>query len=49
MATKRKGILTSAGECWKHLRPENKRRFWKGERRAVKRDIRERTNADRER
>lgn len=40
MATKKKGILTRAKEWWKHLRKYNKRAFWKGERRAVRRDIR---------
>lgn len=46
MATKRKGILTTAREWWKHLRPYNKRDFWKRERRAasraVKREVAER-------
>ena len=35
MATVKKGMLTSAGEWWKHLR-EMKRTFWKGERKAAK-------------
>jgi hypothetical protein len=34
MATVKKGILTPAGEWWKHLR-WNKRTFWKGERQAA--------------
>jgi hypothetical protein len=38
MATKKKGILTSSPEWWKHLR-WIKRPFWKGERQAVKEDI----------
>jgi hypothetical protein len=38
MATVKKGILTSAGEWWKHLRPYGKRDFWKGERKAAERD-----------
>ena len=38
MATVKKGILTRAGEWWVHLRPYNKRDFWKGERRAAARD-----------
>lgn len=38
MATKKKGILTPAGEWWKHLR-WTKRPFWKKERRAAKTDI----------
>lgn len=37
MATMKKGILTRAGEWWKHLRPYGKRQFWKKERRAAKR------------
>lgn len=44
MATVKKGILTRAREWWKHLRPYNKRRFWKEERRASKRDATERVN-----
>ncbi len=40
MATKKKGVLTRAGEWWRHLRPYNKRRFWKAERRAAQRDAR---------
>lgn len=39
MATKKKGILTRAGEWWKHLRPYQKRKFWKRERKAVTREI----------
>ncbi len=35
MATVKKGILTRAGEWWKHLR-WTKRGFWKGERQAAK-------------
>lgn len=35
MATVKKGILTPAGEWWKHLR-WTKRSFWKGERQAAK-------------
>lgn len=38
MATVKKGMLTKAGEWWKHLR-STKRAFWKGERRAAKRQI----------
>ena len=37
MATVKKGVLTPPGEWWKHLR-WTKRRFWKGERQAGKRD-----------
>jgi hypothetical protein len=36
MATVKKGILTTAGEWWRHLRPFQKRKFWKKERRAAK-------------
>ncbi len=39
MATKKKGILTSSPEWWKHLR-KVKRLFWKRERQAGKRDAR---------
>jgi hypothetical protein len=42
MATVKKGILTRAGEWWVHLRPYGKREFWKGERKAAERDIRDR-------
>jgi hypothetical protein len=38
----RKGMLTAApspAECWKHLR-EFKRRYWKQERRAVRKLLR---------
>jgi hypothetical protein len=38
MATVKKGLLTSAGEWWKHLR-WTKRAFWKGERRAASREV----------
>ena len=38
MATVKKGMLTSAGEWWKHLR-WTKRVFWKGERKAAERDV----------
>jgi hypothetical protein len=34
MATKKRGILTSSPEWWRHLRPWVKRQFWKRERRA---------------
>ncbi len=37
MATVKKGMLTRAGEWWKHLR-RTKRAFWKGERQAAKRE-----------
>ncbi len=35
MATVKKGMLTTCGEWWRHLR-RKKRAFWKGERRAAK-------------
>jgi hypothetical protein len=35
MATVKKGMLTRAGEWWRHLR-RTKRRFWKGERQAAR-------------
>jgi hypothetical protein len=38
MATVKKGMLTPAGEWWKHLR-WTKRVFWKGERTASKQDV----------
>lgn len=38
MATKKSGILTSAGEWWVHLRPYLKRQFWKSERKATRKD-----------
>ena len=40
MATVKKGILTNAGEWWRHLR-WTKRPFWKGERRAGKQEARD--------
>lgn len=42
MATKKKGILTSSPEWWKHLRWV-KRRFWKAERQASKKDAKQQT------
>ena len=41
MAHKRKDTLVAAPEWWRHLRPENKRRVAKKERRAAIRLIRE--------
>ena len=40
MATVKKGILSRAGEWWKHLR-HTKKDFWHSERQAAKREIRE--------
>lgn len=39
MAHKRKDTLTKPPEWWRHLRPENKRRVAKAERRAARRKI----------
>lgn len=39
MATKKKGLLTTSGEWWKHLR-WMRRYFWKKERKAAKREMR---------
>jgi hypothetical protein len=41
MATKKKGILAKASEWWKHLRPYNKRTFWKKHRKAEQRICKE--------
>jgi len=41
MAHKRKGQLTTTGEWAKHLRNFLKRQFWKGERNAGKKVIRD--------
>jgi len=38
MATKKKGILTTTPEWWKHLK-WMKRTFWKAERKAAKNEI----------
>jgi hypothetical protein len=40
MATVKKGMLTAAGEWWKHLR-STKRKFWKRERGAARKDVAE--------
>jgi hypothetical protein len=37
MASKKKGVLTSAAQWWKHLR-WTKRQFWKKERKASRKD-----------
>ena len=39
MAHKRKDTLVSASEWWKHLRPYNKRKVSKAERREAKKEI----------
>lgn len=39
MAHKRKDTLTPSPDWWKHLRPFNKRKVAKAERRAAKKDI----------
>lgn len=41
MAYKRKGQLTVSGEWAKHLRKFLRRKFWKGERKAGKKIIRQ--------
>ena len=46
MANKRKGQLTSSKEWAKHLRKFWQRQFWKGERTAVKKLIREEIKAE---
>jgi len=43
MAHKRKGQLTSSPQWWKHLK-DWKRVFWKSERQAQNKDIKERKN-----
>ncbi len=40
MASKKKGLLTTSGEWAKHLRKWGKKMFWKGERKAGKKLIR---------
>ena len=45
MATVKKGMLTTTGEWWKHLR-DTKRVFWKAERQAAQRLIRQEAAAD---
>ena len=44
MAHKQKGLLTNSGEWAKHLRPIGRRFFWKGERQAEKKDIKNKLN-----
>lgn len=39
MAHKRRDTLTATPEWWKHLRPYNKRKVSKAERRAAKKHI----------
>lgn len=39
MSHKRKGHLTVFDQWWKHLRPEGKRTYWKGERMAEREHI----------
>lgn len=38
MATVKKGITTKSPQWWKHLKPFNKRVFWKAERKSARRD-----------
>jgi hypothetical protein len=40
MSSKKKGQLTTSKEWAKHLRKFSKRQFWKGERKASKKNIR---------
>lgn len=40
MATKKKGVLSTSGEWWRHLR-WTKRLFWKKHRKAEKRAAKE--------
>ncbi|WP_191967939.1 hypothetical protein [Rhizosphaericola mali] len=40
MASKKKGQLTASKEWAKHLRKFSKRQYWKGERKAGKKNIR---------
>jgi len=44
MARKQKGQLTTTGEWAKHLRGFLKRKFWKGERSAEKKTIKNEIN-----
>jgi hypothetical protein len=46
MATKKKGVLTYPLEWLKHFRPFLKRKFWKKERKEVRKDIRNRLYKD---
>ena len=45
MATVKKGMLTTTGKWWKHLR-RTKRVFWKGERQAAKQFVRREVATD---
>jgi len=47
MAGVKKGNLTAPGEWWRHLR-WTKRAFWKGERKAGKRDADDRARLERD-
>lgn len=49
MSTKKKGLITCAGEWAKHLRPFGKQRFWSRERGAAKREITNETKRDSQR
>lgn len=40
MAHVRKGVLVASPEWWKHLRPYNKRKFWKAQRKAQAAEVR---------
>lgn len=45
MATRKKGVLTTSPEWARHLRPELKRLFWRGERNAESRCVNDETRA----
>ena len=45
MATKKKGLLTSAPQWWDHLK-DWKRVFWSAERKAAKKQIKKEINDD---
>lgn len=46
MAGKKKGVLTVSGEWAKHLRPEGRRAFWSGERKAAQKYAASEVNAE---
>ena len=45
MTTRKKGVLTTSPEWARHLRPELKRLFWRGERNAESRRVNDETRA----
>ncbi len=46
MAGKKKGVLTVSGEWAKHLRPDGRRAFWSGERKAAQNHIESELDAE---